>query len=167
MKAEPPLAGRFWRIVSPRWISDPLSGAGAARHGGRWNRPGQPALYLSVEVETAFAEYQQEIGTRPGTFIAYDVAGARVFDLTNAATRDRLNVSVSSMLNPWKQIAFVEGGEPPTWRHATRLSTDADGLLVPSIMRPGGVNLVLWRWNEGPVQVNFHDPKGDLDSVRE
>lgn len=166
MKPAPPLAGRFWRIVSPRWISDPLSGAGAARHGGRWNRPGQSALYLSVEVETAFAEYQQEIGTRPGTFIAYDVAGARVLDLTYASTRDGLDVSQSSMLNPWKQIAFVEGGEPPTWRHATRLSADADGVLVPSTMRAGGVNLVLWRWNEGPVQVRFHDPKGDLDLVR-
>lgn len=166
MKPRRPPVGRFWRIVSPRWISDPLSGAGAARHGGRWNRPGQPALYLSVEVETAFAEYQQEIGTRPGTFIAYDVTGALVHDLTDAATRDDMGVSEASMLNPWKQIAFAEGADPPTWRHADRLSTSADGVLVPSIMRAGGVNLVLWRWNDGPVQVSFHDPKGDLDLVR-
>lgn len=166
MKQARPLAGRFWRIVSPRWISDPLSGAGAARHGGRWNRPEQVALYLSVEVETAFAEYQQEIGTRSGTFIAYDVAGARIHDLTDATTRDHLGVSQPSMLNAWKQIAFVDGGEPPTWGHAARLSSDADGVLVPSVMRPDGVNLVLWRWNEGPVQVRFHDPKGDLAPVR-
>jgi RES domain-containing protein len=161
-----PLDGRFWRILSPRWAHDPLSGAGAARHGGRWNRPGAPALYLSAEVETAFAEYQQEIGTRPGTFVAYEVAGARVYDLTRAPVREKLDLPEAAMFAPWKKIAFVDGGTPPSWAHADLLARHADGVLVPSAMREGGTNLVLWRWNEAGVVVRFHDPKGDLGPGR-
>ena len=157
------LDGRFWRIVSPRWSHDPLSGQGAARHGGRWNRPGTPALYLSHEVETAFAEYQQELGTRPGTFVAYEVTSATVFDLTDPATADALGVAAGDLAAPWKELAFVRRLDPPGWLTADRLGAAADGLLVPSVQRSGGVNLVLWRWNSeaGPT-VTFHDPVSDL-----
>lgn len=157
------LDGRFWRILSPRWAHDPLSGEGAARHGGRWNRPGQPALYLSRELETATAEYQQELGTRPGTFIAYEVARARVFDLDDAMAIEALDVPLRDLGAPWKEIAFVKRRDPPGWTIADRLSAVADGLLAPSIQRPGGVNLVLWRWNQpGGPGVTFHDPANDL-----
>ena len=35
-----------YRVHTPKWASMPLSGAGAATHGGRVNRPGVEALYL-------------------------------------------------------------------------------------------------------------------------
>jgi hypothetical protein len=41
-----------YRVHVPRWSFDPVSGAGAARFGGRLNRPGVPALYLSLETAT-------------------------------------------------------------------------------------------------------------------
>jgi RES domain-containing protein len=44
-----------YRVHTPRWAHAPLSGAGTASHGGRANRPGVPALYLSLELETALA----------------------------------------------------------------------------------------------------------------
>jgi len=157
------LDGRYWRIVSPRWASAPLSGDGAARFGGRWNRHGQPALYLSAEVETAFAEYQQEMGVRPGTFAAYDVAGARVADLTDGAVLGELGAEPDAPLAPWKQIALVEGGAPPTWRLVDQLAERLDGVLAPSVQYRGGVNLALWRWNEtGGPRVSVVDPRGDL-----
>ena len=157
------LDGRFWRILSPRWAHDPLSGAGAARHGGRWNRPGQPALYLSQELDTATAEYQQEVGTRPGTFVAYEVAAATLYDLTSADGAIALGLSPADLVAPWKEIAFVKHREPPGWIIADRLAKVGDGLLVPSVQRPGGVNLVLWRWNgEAGPTVTVHDPLGDL-----
>ena len=46
------------RMIVPRYASTPLSGAGAARAGGRFNRPGLEALYVSLEVLTAVAEYR-------------------------------------------------------------------------------------------------------------
>lgn len=43
----------------PRWAVAPTSGAGARKHGGRFNRPGVDALYLALETETAIREYQR------------------------------------------------------------------------------------------------------------
>ena len=37
----------LFRAHNPLWSFQPLSGAGAARAGGRFNRIGTPALYLS------------------------------------------------------------------------------------------------------------------------
>jgi RES domain-containing protein len=158
-----PLEGRFWRILSPRWAHEPLSGEGAARHGGRWNPPGKAALYLSMEVETAFAEYQQELGTRPGLFVAYDVTGARVADLREARALRQAGLEAGDAFAPWKDIAWVRKQRPATWDVMERLEGKADGLLAPSAQRLGGFNLVLWRWNAGGgPNVAFHDPKNDL-----
>lgn len=153
---------RFWRILSPRWRPAPLSGAGAARNGGRWNRPGEPALYMSEAIETAFAEYQQELGVRPGTFIAFEVAGARI-----AHVADDAELASEDLLGPWKEEAFVRNLDPPTWRLADALRARADGARVPSSRYPGGINLVLWRWNEtGGPAVTWLDPNGELGEFR-
>jgi len=155
--------GRYWRILSPRWAHAPLSGEGAARHGGRWNRPGQAALYLSAGIETAFAEYQQEFGVRPGTFAAFGVPGATIADLGDNAVLHDLNIDGADLLSPWKQIAFVEKVVPPTWPIADRLRDEFAGVRVPSAQYVGGFNLVLWRWNtnDAPV-VSVHDPQDEL-----
>lgn len=50
----------LFRAHNPRWSVQPLSGAGAARAGGRFNRPGTPALYTSLEEATSAAEYRQD-----------------------------------------------------------------------------------------------------------
>jgi len=48
-----------YRVHTPKWAYSLTSGAGASMHGGRANRPGIQALYLSLELETALAEYKQ------------------------------------------------------------------------------------------------------------
>ncbi|WP_422620224.1 RES domain-containing protein [Rhodoferax ferrireducens] len=65
----------------PRWAVAPTSGAGAAKHGGRANRPGVEALYLAMETETAVREYQQ-VSTLlpPGTLTSYRLTAAPVVD---------------------------------------------------------------------------------------
>ncbi len=47
-----------YRMHTPKWAAVPTSGAGAAVHGGRANRPGVAALYLALDVDTAVKEYQ-------------------------------------------------------------------------------------------------------------
>ncbi|MFV0302812.1 MAG: RES family NAD+ phosphorylase [Paracoccus sp. (in: a-proteobacteria)] len=47
--------GECFRAHNPRWSFEPLSGEGARRHGGRFNPPGVPALYLS----TTYAEFSK------------------------------------------------------------------------------------------------------------
>ena len=157
---------RVWRILSPRWTHAPLSGEGAARFGGRWNRPGQPALYLSEQVETAFAEYQQELGTRPGTFVAYDLEAESIVDVTEPATLAQLGVDPGLAYSPWKTTALIDGGVPPTWALADRLVADHPGLRVPSVQYAGGANLVLWRWNmPGAASIEVLDPKGEMPGM--
>lgn len=48
-----------YRMHTPKWAVTPTSGAGAAAHGGRANRPGVTALYLALDIDTAIKEYQQ------------------------------------------------------------------------------------------------------------
>ena len=155
---------RCWRVLAPRWAHAPLSGAGAARHGGRHNTPGTPALYLAEDLITAIAEYEQELGIRPGTFCAYDLDVAGVLDLMEHSIRERLGATLDDLLAPWKVIAYVQGEQPLTWALAQRLLTEGcAGVRVPSAMLGAGINIVLWRWNDAPDRrVVAHDPLGDL-----
>lgn len=156
------IEGRFWRMLAPRWAFAPLSGDGAARAGGRWNEPGQTALYLSDSHATAIAEYQQDL-PRPGTLTAYEVNGATVLDLADPAVRLALGVDDAFIRQPWKQVRDIERKRPSCWDFAAAAAAAGwHGMRVPSVQAPGA-NLVLWRWNEhdGPV-VRHVDPLGDL-----
>jgi len=54
-----PLKSVAYRVHDPKWSYAPTGGAGASSHGGRANRPGVNAHYLSLELATALAEYHQ------------------------------------------------------------------------------------------------------------
>jgi len=157
------VARRYWRMLAPRWSSEPLSGGGAARHGGRFNAQGMPALYMSEGFTTAIAEYEQDLGIRPGTLCAYDVAATPIADLTDQGTLAALDVSAATLASPWKQIRLIEKTTPPTWTLASHLfDLGFAGLRAPSVRSPGA-NLVLWRWNDAPGRtVAALDPLGDL-----
>lgn len=158
------VGGRFWRVLAPRWAHRPLDGEGAARNGGRWNPRGIPALYLSAELTTAVAEYEQDIGIRPGTFCAYHVQMDSILDLTSANVLASLGVDPAERFVPWKSILLIDGDIPPGWRIAeTLISIGANGVLVPSVRPTGGTNLVLWKWNDAPDRVvTALDPQTDL-----
>jgi RES domain-containing protein len=121
-------------------------------------------LYLSEDLLTAIAEYEQELGIRPGTFCAYDVDVADIVDLMDETARKGLGVTLQDLLAPWQEMAFVRREQPPTWTLAQRLQEGGcAGVRVPSAMLHGAANLVLWRWNDGPQhRVIAHDPLGDL-----
>ena len=71
------------RYLAPKWAFAPLSGAGAAIGGGRFNRPGVEALYLSKTPHTALEEYRQGASiTPPGTLAAYKLWLDPVADLS-------------------------------------------------------------------------------------
>lgn len=48
----------LWRIATdtPDYTADDLSGEGAKRSGGRWNRPGMPVLYTAANIALACLE---------------------------------------------------------------------------------------------------------------
>jgi RES domain-containing protein len=73
----------FHRYLTPKWAFLPTSGAGAAIDGGRFNRPGVEALYLSQAPQTALEEYKQGASiSPPATLVAYKITLAEVTDLS-------------------------------------------------------------------------------------
>jgi hypothetical protein len=61
--------------LAPKWAHDPLNGAGRNCAADGSNSPACQ-LYMSEEFSTAVAEYEQDLGIRPGTLCAYDVKRA-------------------------------------------------------------------------------------------
>lgn len=159
------VARRYWRMLAPKWAHAPLSGAGAAVRGGRYNQVARPALYMSEDFVTAIAEYEQDLGIRPGTLCAYEVESDRIVDLTDLHTRTALGFDDVALHAQWKQLVFIEKREPPGWPLAERLIAEgAHGLRAPSI-QTNGFNLILWRWNtDGGARVSALDPLRDLPS---
>lgn len=154
-----------YRMLTPKWAHQPYSGNGAALCGGRFNRKGNPALYLSLEPETAVAEFAQSSPIfGPGTLACYRLVLTHVVDFSGgyAPHWDSLWQSWDC---EWKRLAYMEGIEPPSWVIADLAqSQNASGILFPSTKRVGGTNLVIYPESVlvGQDEIMVHDPDGHL-----
>lgn len=164
-------AGRdraFYRVISPAYASMPLSGQGAARRGGRFNRPGQEALYLSADEATALAEYRQDNPwLPPGTICTFFANGLRVADLSAGFDAAHWPALWADHGIDWRAEWFGRAIEPPTWYMADDVIAEGmDGLLFPSQARPGGVNLVIYEpARRSAAQLRVYDPEGLLQKL--
>lgn len=155
----------FYRVLTPQWSDKPLSGMGAAKKGGRFNRPGQEALYLSVEQKTALAEYQQDNPwLPPGTICTYFVGKLGVADLSRGYDPAHWSPEWADYAIDWRQELFHFRREPITWLLGDLvIEAGLSGLLFPSQAAPGGTNLVLYNSsNCNPDELKVHDPKSLL-----
>lgn len=127
-------AQTFYRFNTPRWAYRPTSGAGAAKVGGRFNRPGVEALYLSRRIETATAEYQQDEALMPpGTLVAYEVELSSIVDFEKGYSRGEWDELWSDWDCQWRRQTLYEGIEPPSWLLADiSIECGAKGILFPS-----------------------------------
>jgi RES domain-containing protein len=157
-----------WRAHHPRWSFAPDSGAGAARHGGRFNRAGTPALYTSLRFETAWLEAQQgfPFKAQPMTLCGYDVDCEDMVDLTDPEVRSGLGIQLADLGCGW--AGMVDRGEiPPSWLLVDQLMADGHaGILVRSFAwgaSEADRNAVFWHWEpDPPHQVRVIDPSGRL-----
>ena len=112
--------GLVYRAHNPQWSWAPLSGEGARRHGGRFNRRGIPALYTSPSPLTAVRE-AQPLGRpmQPLTLCAYEVDAEPVFDASSEVCRRSLDVGEfdlacpnweADMLDGWSASSVSAGG---------------------------------------------------------
>jgi len=157
--------GVAYRAHDPRWSFAPLSGEGAATHGGRFNPKGLPALYLGLSPMTAIKEANQGFAMKiePLTLCSYDIDCEDIVDLRTCLDPD---AGPERLACGWLAIALA-GKIPPTWVLARRLmSQGAAGVIAPSFApgaRPDDLNLVLWDWDPiGPHRVSVHDTDGRL-----
>lgn len=91
--------GRCYRGHDPRWSFSPISGAGAAVIGGRFNRKGEEALYLALDVMTAASECTQGLTQRlqPLTMCEYEVDCEPIADLGDGAGQGLHGVAAADL----------------------------------------------------------------------
>lgn len=142
-----------FRAHNPRLSFAPASGTGAAKHGGRFNRPGMPALYTSDSYQLAITEAQQGLPFKiqPLTIVSYDIDHTTILDLTSTRARRAAEVKLDELASPWEAI-LDRGCEPPSWTLADQLiSHGVGGIKVPSFAHGApteAANIVFWSWSD-------------------
>lgn len=160
-------SGFAYRAHDPKWAFDPLSGEGAAIHGGRFNPKGVPALYLATTLEGAVLEASHGFAYRfePLTICTYEIAAIEIGDLTNEEFLAGEGLNADHLGSPW-MLELSEGNRPRSWFVHDKLAKRWAGISVPSFARNARSefrNIVLWRWNTGPMdRVSIFDPNGRL-----
>lgn len=160
--------GLVYRAHNPQWSWAPLSGEGASRHGGRFNRYGVPALYTSLSPLTAIRE-AQPLGRsmQPLTLCAYKVDAEPIFDALDHEQCRILGVSGFDLTCPIWEAEMLAGVTPASQTLADRLITTGHaGMRVQSFATGTGtddLNLVMWRWgHDRPARVVLIDDEGRL-----
>jgi len=153
----------LWRAYVPRWAHDPLSGAGAARFGGRWNPVGMPALYASLEMSTAWAEYNQGLVQHPALIARLQLTGAKLCDLTRDTVLAELGIDPTIHDTQWRDL-LIRSEIPSTYTLCRRLiALGHDSVIYPSAISKGGRCVALWRWNiAGGPKITVTDPEGRM-----
>lgn len=159
-----------YRMHAPKWAAAPLSGAGAALHGGRMNRPGTHALYLALDPATAIREYQQLSPLMPpGTLVSYTVRLAPVIDFRGGFVPTAWPDLWEEFHCDWRELWFNQHVEPPCWALADQVnSVGAKGVLFASALAIGGINLVVY--NDALAvgdTLQVYDPTGELPKNQE
>jgi RES domain-containing protein len=111
--------------------------------GARWNDTDVPAIYTSLERETALAEADYYISLQPlrpkarRTLYTVAVSLGSVVGLTSPPTLDLLGITVDLIRGDDQSKCRVIGSAVNWLGH--------DGMLVPSARRDSGTNLVIFR----------------------
>lgn len=151
-----------YRMHTPKWAMAPTSGAGAAGHGGRANRIGVAALYLSLEEQTAIDEYRQVSPLLPpGTLVSYQIRADPVLDFRAGYVPAQWPALWEEFFCDWRELWFNQHIEPPSWVLGDdAILAGAKGILFHSLVRHGGTNLVLYTDLLGPTDaIEVYDPE--------
>lgn len=156
--------GLLYRAYNPVWSRTPLSGEGAARFGGRFNRVGRPALYTSLAPETALREANQVGTLQPTTLIAYQADIGPLLDGRDSAVLKPFHMRPADLADPFWRDLMLSGMPVPTQDLAeTAIAHGYAGIVVPSYARGApadALNLVLWDWEARLTLVDDDDRLG-------
>jgi len=151
-----PLTARMYRHTSPG--RDPLSGAGAARFGGRWNPPGVATIYLAKPKDATFAELRNlatkaaisvtDLIDRGRTLHSIDVTGLPVLDLTAPDNLRALGVTLEDLADDDRSLSQAIGQAA---YHLDRFS----GILAPSARDSTGQVLAAFELRADLAHLSF------------
>ncbi|WP_287130942.1 RES family NAD+ phosphorylase [Candidatus Cyanaurora vandensis] len=156
------LAGTGYRVINLRYADSPLSGAGALKHGGRFNygaiyHPGQEfeALYVAEGLMTALTEadivvrgatgYDEGVPSIPKVIFSIEYRLSAVIDLTEDSVRDSLTLTPNELETHWLRLNG-EGKAAPTQvlGYIAYQQGNISGLRYPSFKDPDFCNLVIF-----------------------
>ncbi|MGB3722370.1 MAG: RES family NAD+ phosphorylase [Pacificimonas sp.] len=142
--------GLLYRALNPLYALTPLSGEGAARYGGRFNRVGRPAIYAALHPHTAIREANQ-IGTlQPTTLVALKADIRPVFNARDAAALAKYHMTADALGDPDWRRRMIRRQAVPTQDLSEALIGDGfAAMIVPSFAAGApddASNMVLWRW---------------------
>lgn len=156
--------GLLYRAHNPVWARAPLSGEGAARFGGRFNRIGRPALYTSLAPETALREANQVGTLQPVTLVAYRADIGPLLDGRDAVALKPFGMTPEDLADPGWRDRMLSGQPVPTQDLAeAAIAQGFAGIVVPSYARGApadALNLVLWAWDKKLDLVDDDDRLG-------
>lgn len=159
-----PKGTTLYRAHTPRWADRPMSGAGAALKGGRFNREGIEALYLSLEELTALREYQQTSPFLPPCTICSYAAELR--DLVDLRKLNQGNWDElwHDWREDWRYWKFEQHVEPPTWVLSDLVrDLGYTGIVFPSQVHAGGTNVMVFSDRLGDRNaIEVNDPSEQL-----
>lgn len=142
--------GRLYRALNPVYARQPLSGQGAALHGGRFNRRGVAALYTALDPVTALREANQVGDLQPTVLVCYRADLGPVFDTRDSAALAERGMTPERLADPGWRSAMLDGRPVPTQDFAATLAAEGyAGCLTRSFAAgttAANLNLVLWRW---------------------
>ena len=145
-----------------------MSGEGARRYGGRFNRKGVPALYLSLTLLTAIEEVQPTgRPMQPLVLCAYNIDVEPVFDATDKQECRDSGIEQLDLSCPHWEMEMLSGLIPSSQVVADRLiSAGFAGMRYRSFAAGAGandLNLVLWNWGpRRPTKVLLVDDEKRL-----
>ena len=143
-----------YRMHTPKWATAPTSGAGAATHGGRANRPGHSRTGVSTSLPVDAAGHPRELhGERNGS--GRLPARLRLGGLVVIVGGVLLRLA-RALVQPARRAAQLGAGRRSSGR-------GAKGILFGSRIAPGGINLV--PYNEmlsADDALTVYDPAGAL-----
>jgi RES domain-containing protein len=121
-----------WRIVRPVHAANPLSGAGAARWGSRWNSVGVRMAYVSTSRSLAILEMLVHVSpdSMPADFV-----------LVPVEIPDRLIGTVDELPEGWNALPYRP--EPRRWGDSWIREGVSLAVFVPSAVVPAERNILI------------------------
>jgi RES domain-containing protein len=156
--------GLLYRAHNPAWSRAPMSGEGAARFGGRFNRLGRPALYTSLAPETALREGNQVGTLQPTTLVAYQADIWPLLDGRDTAAMAPFGMAPPELADRSWRDRMLSGQPVPTQELSeAAIVRGYVGIIVPSYARGAAadaLNLVLWDWEARITLIDDDDRLG-------
>lgn len=149
----PSVNGTFYRILIERDLDGLLEGV--LNREGRFHHGGQPALYMSPQLDWALkaVEAYRRDGDPPRVSVRLELTNARVADIRDQDLCRKLGVDPADAAVPW--LPQLKGGQvPSSWRIADAIrAAGADGMIYSARSSAERWHIVLFRWNvaNGPT----------------